>query len=220
MTEHSPEATSGPPQIDQSGWSTSGSNSPMAGRDQQNHTYNYYGLTEGGRRTDVIFGSTTPSSVTTEKLSVLSIASNLATIIALVWTIITTMVQLGADAGVEPPGLFERLVSLAGNTWIPCAAMAVLLAITIALWRYRAARKRRWPIFYRRLSLRRPLVPRRSGGFVRARVAAECVTCKEENRPGVYGRLYRTRSDRDGIVTYRCQNKHVSKFRSRSVFAE
>lgn len=205
--------------INQPGWSTSGDQSPMAGRDQ----YITYGRTEDSRTTDVKLDRQRESWVTSRRVAVLSVISSLVTVGTFAWTAYRSTAAWSATSQTSAvDGVAARVAELVASLWLPVAASLVLLVITIDAWQYWNARRKKWPAFPRRRSMRRALVPGPAGSnkFYRATARAECAECRGNNRPEVFGKLYRAPDDTGGRLTYRCSNKHVTKFRGHSLFAD
>lgn len=203
---------------DQRGWASFGDNSPMAGGDQ----HNYYGVSEGGRKTRVILEKESPSLISSTSTAVWSLLASIAAIGSSIWTISHFINGWpNWQAGSNLQTFLPKVAALFSSNGAILTGTVVLLVVAIAGWTYWNDRRRALPVFHRRHSLRRSLIPLRNrpGFFLRAKVYAECVACKDDNRPDVYGKLFCHPGDEAGIVRYKCKNGHLEAFRGRSIFA-
>lgn len=201
---------------DQSGVRTAGDHSPVVAGD----LIITYGAAEGGKNTPVELRNSRASWVTSDRAKWLALVATVVSAAMSVWTI-WGPVNWRAFASVADIPSFLRALA---ETWAWGLSLILLTVISIIIsvksWRFFTARSRQWPIYYRRNSWHRALIPSKGkpGSFYRAKPVAECIPCREDNRPGVNAKLFGAKANRDGIIQFRCKNGHTGEFRGRSVF--
>lgn len=204
--------------FNQPGWQTLGNNSPMAGRDV-NITY---AQTGDGQRVPVELRNEQPSWVTSTKAQIIAFASTVLSLLISLWTVLGPNINWGLWLQVSSASEFVNAVTATMSAGLPLFMTALVsVALTIVAWEYYLARKRNFPSYPGRLSLRRALIPSTSkpGTFSRTKVYAECPECRADNRPDIFARLFSYGRNATGEVRYRCPNGHVGQFRGRSVFS-
>ncbi|MCX2750375.1 hypothetical protein OOZ51_21575 [Arthrobacter sp. MI7-26] len=204
--------------IDQSKARTFGENSHIAGRD----IYITHASTENGKRTTVELRKRKLSWVTSTRAKFIALA---ATVVSAAMSVLTAVGPIDWHVwfSVKDVQTFELALRDTIVSGFPLVlATFVSFLLTVGSWKFCVARVRNWPVYRGKFSFRKALIPSKSvpGLFFRAYPFAECTDCVEDNRPGVYAKLFSRAKNSSGIVAYRCRNGHSeSNFRGRSVFA-
>lgn len=205
--------------FNQPGWQTLGDNSPMAGRDV-NITY---AQTGDGQRVPVELRNEKASWVTSTKAQIIAFVSTVLSFAITLWTVFGPSINWGLWLQISSISGFVDTITATLSAGLPYfIAILVCMAISIVAWRNYRARKRNFPSYPGRFSLRRALIPSssRPGTFTRTRVYAECPECRADNRPGIFARLFSYDRNAAGEVRYKCRNGHIGQFRGRSVFSD
>lgn len=171
-----------------------------------------------GRSVPVDLRSEVPSWVTARRVTWLAVIADVLGVGSVLVAALSPIVDWTEWKYLLSSSALEILADTISRGWWLFALALVFLVLGGWLSFYYAPRRwRRWPEITGKHSLRRSLYPTRKGrSFVRAHAHALCSECREDSRPKVYARVFKS-----GGKTYmKCVNRHLKEFRPLSILSD